>query len=256
MSHDNTLGTVTTQIYICRLEDANALWAEYLHNSHYPAEGGYFIRTRSNIRTEECFAVATLVFAANPETGSDGGGGGSHEDGDTEYNFTVSSMERQLESAPAYCVNWNYELLAKEGTTEVPDWWSAENEIELTEENAAKYKWVKPGTQIDGWYLLKGVLHEEGTAIDFRGVEAWADSAPVLVVTKYYRSRSLAITQLLEVNNLKSPPWSGPYDSAAEKWRISNSTVQKSGRYWVCVTTYEYASTGWNPLLYDLSEGK
>lgn len=252
MSYDNALGDVTTRIFVCDLDDMALLWGEFAHNVPYPELGGYFLRTRSSCTPGARFATLTMMFAQQPETRSSGGAGGTHEDGDTEYNFVAASTEKALEQHPNYRTSWNYELLAIDGTTTSPAWWLTATDTKIPADDRATYQWVKPGTRVDGWFVLFGVYHEEApSTVDFRGVETFADDAVSLSVTEYYRKREGAVNQLLANNHLKSPPWSGPYDSAAIKWRISSSTVQKAGKYWACVTLYEYANIGWNTALYN-----
>lgn len=258
LSYDSDLGVVTTRIYLCDLSDAATLWAEYVHNTEYIAEGGYFNRNRSSIRPAECFATATMVFTELPDMSTSGGSGGSHEDGDTEYNFTASSMEKPLEQNSNYRTCWNHTLLATSSTAAVPEWWSTA--VDLKDADGTTYRWEKPDTPIPaGWVQLKDVYVGPTTAgnfVDFRGVESWIYPAPVLQVTKYYRSRADAEAQLLAVGNRKNPPHSGPYKSGALYWLVTLSTVNRSGKYWVCLTEYTYADRGWNTAIYaEATEG-
>lgn len=235
-------GNSFTRIWMCDLADAQALWGEFAHNQKY--DDGYFNRDRSSLTLGACFATASMVFTEAPTTSSSGGS--SHEDGDTEYNFNTATMEKPLEAHPDYLTYWNHVLLAKNGTTQSPIWYLTAKTIKIQDDQVEVYKWAKPEDSVpDGWY----VLADQKEA--FQGVESWVYPAPVLTVTKYYRSRNLAVEQLQAVGMLQSPPWSGPYQSDAKYWLVTNSTVGKSGSYWACTTTYTYADMGWNEDLYS-----
>lgn len=253
MSYDNTLGNIKTRLYMCDLDDAPALWAEYSHNTHYPSEGGYFIRTRSSIANGECYSTATLVFAGNPDLASNSGAGGNHEDGDTEYAPVVATMEKPLEQHPNYRTNWNYELLIhKDAPIEVPTWWlTAKTTVIEDDEERKQYEWVKPGTRKTDWNVLMGQYYEDPpSTVDFRGVETWVYPSVVMTETKYFRKRDDAANATLEVGRLKAPNYTGPYLSANKYWLVESSTPQRVGKYWAAVSQHRYADRGWNSALY------
>jgi len=252
-TYDSSLGNIVTRVFQCWLADADALWAEFSHNQNYPEYGGYFIRTRSSIDRGPGFATARLVFAEKPDVSLNSGASGSHEDGDTEYNFTTSTMEKQLEAHPDYKTCWNYELLAKTAADPIPASWStATTHIDFSD-GGFDYKWVKPGTVISGWALLSGVSGSSvpGSPINFSGVEAFLYPAPVLEVVKYYRDRDDANAQLQKVGYLAAPSYTGSYESGANYWLITSSSVVRAGKYWICRTNYTYADIGWNTKLYS-----
>lgn len=241
-------GDSITRVYMCDLDDAAALWQEYRHNAQYVEEGGYFNRDRSSITPGECFATARLVFTETPTVSSAGSGGGSHEDGDTEYNFITSTTEIPLETHPQYRTFWNHELTAIKGVTAIPAWAYTATDTIIPVADMFTYQWIALGERPpEGWFSIMAPPEE------WRGVLGKLYPQPVLVVTKYYRDRANAVARLTAVGMLKSPPWSGPYESKAKYWLVTNSTVSTSGRYWVHVEEYTYADTGWNKTLY--SEG-
>lgn len=253
-SYDSSLGNIKTRVFQCWLADADALWTEFAHNQSYPEYGGYFIRTRSSIDRGPGFATARLVFAQSPDISLNSGSSGSHEDGDTEYDLDVSTIEKQLEAHADYKANWNYELWAIDGTTSSPAWWlTATKTIIEDADDRKKYQWVKPGSVISGWYRLFEVYYEDPpSTVDFRGVEAWEYPQVIMNVTRYYRDRDDAEAQVVETNQLVAPAYTGPYSSDNIYWRITNSRVIRSGKYWCCVTSYKYADRGWNTALYTL----
>ena len=234
-------GNSITRIWMCALEDGPALWGEFVHNQQY--DDGYFNRDRSSLTLGACFATASMVFTEAPTTGSSGGS--SHEDGDTEYNFNTATMEKPLEAHSGYLTYWNHVLLSDDASRPIPDFYYTATNLVIPS-SEFKYQWARPEDPVpDGMVVLADQKN------NFKGVESWLYPAPVLSVTKYYRSRNLAAEQLQAVGMLQSPPWSGPYQSEAKYWLVTNSTVNKSGNYWICTTSYTYADMGWNEDLYS-----
>lgn len=236
-------------VYGCMRGDGASILNEYTDNAYYEGKG-YFQLDSSRVVPGVGFDKVYLTFTREKNSDASGGSGDHDTEGVTEYNATTATMEKPIESLKNYKTHWNYDLYeyVKNGELPLgfaPEWYfDATNRI-IPSTDFGKYQWAQnqPAPDAEGsWSLV---------AARTKQAEAYLYPAPVISETIYFHSREKAFARLTAVGKLKAPGYTGPYDSSSECWLVTNSTVQKIGRYWAVVTEYTYADNGWDINLYQ-----
>ena len=237
-------------VYGCMRGDGVSILNEYTDNTYYEGKG-YFQLDSSRVVPGVGFDKVYLTFTREKNSDASGGSGDHDTEGVTEYNATTATMDKPLETVEGYMTDWNYDLYEhfdkghEEDEASLPVWWGTVSDRIIPKSDRKKYQWAqqKPPDDSDGiWRLI---------ALRTKKAEAYLYPAPVITETVYFHSRENAFARLTAVGKLKAPGYTGPYYSSAEFWLVTNSTVQKIGRYWAVVTEYTYADNGWDEDLYQ-----
>lgn len=156
-----------------------------------------------------------------------------------EVEYQAREMDISLEEKSNYFAHWNHRLFAKNGVTEVPDWWANAKTTELSEALSEKYQWLKPGdSKPTGWHeLLVNTKKSENFRIF---------PCEVIMIKRSVDKKELQRIAKLD-GTKQTPP--DTFDVSGE-WLQGASGLRKEGKFWVLRVPY-INSKEIDPELYD-----
>lgn len=261
VGNKNLSSTLVTLHFMSEKADAEAIYNYFVDGAYYQSVGdsggdhiysvgGWYQRSRSGVRMEECYADITLVFDRQNVQGLVVTTGSSTRY-DPLYDLGTGTEERPIEQHPSFKCSWTYnlyELVDLGGSTSAVPAWAA------TDTNPAAihdgYLWAHtPPASPDPAKEYRQVQ----AATDF-GMDSYLIPRPVVTSTIYYRTRSVQNSDLQNVGKLKAPPETFIYPNTQSCWLVTSCNVSDaSDDLRAVTTTYMYCAEGWKTKVYPLA---
>ena len=260
MSYSGT--TVSLKFYAAKA-DAASIFQYFTDGAYYSTVGanatgfetftvnGWYQKGSSGVQLLEAYAVITLVFDQQNVQGL-APSSGSTTRYDPVYSLGISNEERSIELHPSFKCSWTYnlyELVALGGsvTTPLPAWAATD-----TNPNAihAGYLWSRnPPTSPDADHEYIPVQ-----AATKPGLDAYLIPRPTVTSVIYYKSRSIATSDIINGGKLKAPAETFIYPNTQSCWLVLPSGIEEASDDLMAVTTsYLYAAEGWDTDIYPLA---
>lgn len=250
---------------MCAKSDGAYVFTSLINGAYYSTLGdsggdiiailGWFDKQSSSCTPGEAYSTLILVF--DKQNVQD-----LVTDGSTKYapvyTLSTATMERPIEQHPDFLCKWAYNLyeLVTVGSTPsaLPAWAATDNNpaggTRATPVVRANYLWSRtPPSAPDSEHEYIQVQ----TAVKF-GVDSYLVPRPTVTSTIYYRTRSIASSDIVVVGRLKTPGNTFVYPATQSCWLVTDAQISEATDELMAVTaTYQYAAEGWDTAIYPLA---
>lgn len=149
----------------------------------------------------------------------------------TEYEYSTEEIQYPLAEHPNYLVQWDHQLIAANGITTIPAWWSTLTSAVVPAADAANYKILRRGDAApEGWDVL---------AQPAKPADSYLRGCPVVTVTRRAASKNKFTADAANDFTRATPPQR--FGISTGEWLRGGSSIRKDGRKWVQVVSYRHA---------------